>query len=485
MTPSELQARVAGAFRLFSTGDLAGAERALSELASAAPDDFIVLSLLAETKRQRQDAAGALSLFDRALARRNDHAPTHQGRALALIALGREAEAVATFDAAIALKPSDANLHYNRARCLQSLGRLDEALASFDAALALAPGAPDVLHNRGTVLHWLGRAAEAQASFDASLMARPDNAETLHTKGVTLLAAGDFAHGWPLHEQRKRAIVNMRDESRGEPEWRGERLDGVLRIWPEQGIGDEVLFARLAPLALARTPNVALECATRLVPLFARSFPQLTVRSVEERGAGAAAQIAAGSLGVVLNAGSNELGDGRPYLKADAAQRATLRARYEALANGRPIIGIAWISKNPALGAHKSTQLADWGALLKHDALFVNLQYGDVSAEIAEAQQRFGCVIHNDASVDQMADLDAFAAQIAAMDRIVSVSNTTVHFAGALGVPCTVLVPPAQGLLWYWGASGETTPWYSSVRVLRRAPQQSWAEHVAAAAALN
>lgn len=485
MTPAELQARVAAAFRQFSQGDLTGAEAALNELLRAAPDDFSVLSLLAETKRQRGDAAAALPLYDRALQRRADHAPTQQGKALALIALGRETEAIASFDAAIVLRPADAALHYNRARCLQSLGRLDEALASFDKALALTPGAPDILHNRGVVLHWLGRVREAQQSFDASLQARPDNGETLYTKGVTLLAAGDFAHGWPLHEQRRRpgVLANMRDESRGAREWRGERLAGALRIWPEQGIGDEVLFARLAPLARTRTPNVVLECAERLVPLFARSFPDLAVRSVEAHATGAEAQIAAGSLGVVLNAGVAQLGNGAPYLEAHAEQRAALRARYEKLANGRPIVGIAWISKNPSLGAHKSTRLADWEPLLRRDALFVNLQYGDVAAEIADAQSRFGCTIHNDPEVDQLADLDAFAAQAAAMDQIVSVSNTTVHIAGALGVRCAVLVPPAQGLLWYWGVSGERTPWYASVRVLRRAPQQSWADHVAAAAA--
>jgi hypothetical protein len=58
-----------------------------------------------------------------------------------------------------------------------------------------------------------------------------------------------------------------------------------------------------------------------------------------------------------------------------------------------------------------------------------------------------------------------------------------VHLAGALGVPCTVLAPPAQGLLWYWGATGERTPWYESVRVVRRSANEDWAAQVARAAA--
>ena len=68
------------------------------------------------------------------------------------------------------------------------------------------------------------------------------------------------------------------------------------------------------------------------------------------------------------------------------------------------------------------------------------------------------------------------------MDVVVSISNTTVHVAGALGTPCIALLPPAQGLLWYWGVTGAATPWYESVRLVRRAPEEAWAEQVARAA---
>ena len=60
----------------------------------------------------------------------------------------------------------------------------------------------------------------------------------------------------------------------------------------------------------------------------------------------------------------------------------------------------------------------------------------------------------------------------------------TVHVAGALGTACIALVPPAQGLLWYWGVTGEATPWYESVRLVRRAPEEGWAGQVARAAAM-
>ena len=65
--------------------------------------------------------------------------------------------------------------------------------------------------------------------------------------------------------------------------WTGGRLKNKrLLVRAEQGVGDQILFASLIPdLAAARKAeggSVMLECEPRLVPLFARSFPDVTVR---------------------------------------------------------------------------------------------------------------------------------------------------------------------------------------------------------------
>jgi hypothetical protein len=195
------------------------------------------------------------------------------------------------------------------------------------------------------------------------------------------------------------------------------------------------------------------------------------------------AQCPLGGLGAALAIAPSDI-SGEPYLFADTARRAAIRARYETLARGKPIIGVAWFSQNQELGALKSSSLDDWGPLLTRQALFVNLQYRSDPLEVAAAEAKFGCAIHTDALVDQVADLDAFAAQIAALDRVVSVSTSAVHLAGALGTPCALLAPTGRGLFWYWGAEKDTTPWYNSVRILRRAPAEPWASVVERAAAL-
>ena len=89
--------------------------------------------------------------------------------------------------------------------------------------------------------------------------------------------------------------------------------------------------------------------------------------------------------------------------------------------------------------------------------------------------------IHHDSSADPLGDLDRYAAQLAALDLVISVSNTTVHVAGALGVPTWVIVPEGRGGLWYWFTEGERSPWYAAVRLFRRRAGGNILDDIAAA----
>jgi Tetratricopeptide repeat len=427
----------------------------------------------------------AIAQCEAALALAPEDARALNNMGLALDALGRHSEAVAAFERALAAKPDHASARINRGAALAALGRVDEALASFDSAAELNPASVDIPYYRGLALARAGRRAEAMRAFDAALALAPGDADVLYAKGAALLAFGAYDEAWPLYGARWRArrIRMSAPRDFGEPRWRGQALEGPLRIWPEQGIGEEILFSALAPLARARTGQVMLECAPRLAPLFARSFADIDVApATAARPAPVAAQIAIGDLAGALGMAAPFADGPRPLLRADEARRAAIRARYEMLARGRPIVGVSWFSKNAEFGARKSAALSEWGALLSLPCLFVNLQYMAGAAEMAAARSAFGCDLHDDAEIDQVRDLDGFAAQVAAMDRVVTVSNTTAHMAGALGVACSVLAPSGAGRLWYWGASGETTPWYESVRVPPPAPGASWHGVVAQAA---
>ena len=68
-------------------------------------------------------------------------------------------------------------------------------------------------------------------------------------------------------------------------------------------------------------------------------------------------------------------------------------------------------------------------------------------------------------------------AQIAALDLVISIDNSTVHIAGAVGTPCWVLLPASQD--WRWAAVGESTPLYESLRLFRNSQLHHWGGVVA------
>ncbi len=77
--------------------------------------------------------------------------------------------------------------------------------------------------------------------------------------------------------------------------------------------------------------------------------------------------------------------------------------------------------------------------------------------------------------------MEGLAAQVSALDLVISVSNTTVHLAGGLGVPTWVLAPTGGGSLWYWfeaqapaGLGPQTSPWYPHLRVFHQDRPGAW-----------
>jgi ADP-heptose:LPS heptosyltransferase len=77
-----------------------------------------------------------------------------------------------------------------------------------------------------------------------------------------------------------------------------------------------------------------------------------------------------------------------------------------------------------------------------------------------------------DRSVDQFANIDRFAAQIAAMDMVITIDNSTAHLAGALGVPVSLLLPFAAD--WRWLVQRIDSPWYPTMRLLRQPKPGDW-----------
>ena len=119
--------------------------------------------------------------------------------------------------------------------------------------------------------------------------------------------------------------------------------------------------------------------------------------------------------------------------------------------------------------------LEKWGPILEgRDALFVNLQYGETETEIATAMRATGAEIYTDPEIDRFNDFEGLAALIDGLDLVVTTSNVTAHFAGALAKPCLLALQVTP--LWYWGMAAAPTPLYASVERFWQGRENIWTD---------
>ncbi|MGE0722919.1 MAG: hypothetical protein AB7O45_01020 [Alphaproteobacteria bacterium] len=479
--------RLAEAGALLASGDRAGAiASAVSALAGAPArkaDVAAALRIVAQLRREGAlaDAAGLADALVLAAPR----------EPMPLVARSQIRHVRGDLDGAIAdtraamecaANPDDARARL--AELLYEAGALEAAALEADAVIAARPGDVAALARRADIADAAGDAAGAGSLLDRALEIRRRTRIGSPALLMALLRAGRIEDALP--------DLDLRWQTAGAPprpfigaSWDGRPLpDQTLLVWGEQGLGEEIWAAALLPAAARRVGRVVVECAPRLARLLRRSFPAITVvprgdPPTVPPGHSVAAQVASVALVRALGPAAVRDLPHPPHLRADPAQVATLRARYRALGAG-PLVGLSWRSANRHAALAKSASLAEWRPILGRRAVFVDLQYGDTAADRDRAAAS-GIAIHRDPSVDPLGDLDPVAAQVAAMDMVVTVSNTTAHLAGGLGVSSVVLLPRGRGQVWSW--LDGTRPWYSRMRICRQPRAGDWTAAVAAAAA--
>jgi tetratricopeptide (TPR) repeat protein len=447
------------------------------------PDAAEVYGNLGNALLAKDNPAEAVACYERALTLKPDFAEACYNMGNAQQAQNKLIEAVACYERALQLKPLLPEAHYNLGNTLHTLDRLDEAQSCFELALALRPDYSEAHYNLGCVLQDLGRLDEARSRMRRALEIKPGYSQARFALALTELKSGNLATGWRAYESRWQSQDHDTPaRNYPQPLWTDEKLaQGRVLLWGEQGVGDEIQFAGLIPEALATGNQFVLDCDPRLRPLFVRSFPQVEVLSSPEPPE-IQAQLPTGSLPSLFRTSAASFSAGvSPYLKADPLEQVRFRTLYS---DGRRLVGLAWHTNSPRTGRKRSISLAQLAPLFAQAGVrWISLQYGDFDALEAQAQAADAPLLI-DRQVDQMADIDLFAAQVAAMRRVITIDNSTAHLAGALGVPVWLLLPFAAD--WRWQEQRTDSPWYPSLRLFRQPRLGDWQsviEQVAAALA--
>lgn len=364
------------------------------------------------------------------------------------------------------------------------LGKHKDAIKSLNKSLKLLNNVsskqlcPSRVHNNlGLVYLDLMELETASAEFDKAL--KIDNAyiEAIMSKAMIGLWNGDFQSWWNGYESR----LNI--SKRGKEYNTLEELqtwdlyntpnNTPIVILPEQGIGDEIMFASIIPdLIKAYNGDITLACDKRLVDIFQRSFKEITVSRLNGLKVTTNHQkIHLASIAKYFRQSENDFINRDQYLFPSVDKKQHFKEKYKDV-NGLKI-GISWKSGNTTEGKKRTIPLEQWANILNaSNCTFFNLQYGDTQEELNNIKSKTGVTIINDKEVNPLEDMENFIALTSTLDLIISIDNSTVHISGALGVPTWVMLPYSPD--WRWLKDRDNCLWYKSIKIYRQGKSRQW-----------
>ncbi|MEE2617634.1 MAG: tetratricopeptide repeat protein, partial [Candidatus Poribacteria bacterium] len=445
------------------------------------PDDIRTYNNLSVVFQKQGKLAEAIDTYYKIL----EIDPTDVGvcRSLGMLLTeqGKLEEAIEAYYKVLEIDSTDARIYNNLGILLKEQGKFKEAIDAYCKALEIFPGYAEAYNNLGNVLQLQGNFEDAAVVYKKALEINSQFSEAHKNLGMLLLLTGELEHGWEKYEWRWKCH-DFPSENRNFPQplWDGTGLsDKSVLVWTEQGVGDEIMFANMLDTLSWMAAEIITECEERLVPLFQRSFPKIQFVSREQKpnpillNKDIDYQVPIGSLAQWLRKNESQFPKKGSYLSASSEKVSQLRDKYKGLTDDRFLVGISWKSINHGIEKEKSTILENWTPILSQpDCFFVNLQYGDIKQEIGEYYSSTGILIYTDQEINPLTNLDNFAAQISALDLVISISNTTVHISGALGKKVWTLLPYVPD--WRWMLKREDTPWYPTMKLFRQSQMNDW-----------
>ena len=476
-------------------GDFGSAITAYETALRLLPDHAEVANDLGRLAYRLEMKDHAEKFFRHFLVRFPDH---HEGcNNLACVLRDRQAydEAINLLRPAIIARPDVPMLWNTMGTIMAEQGDYPNAEVFFREAIRLDAAFAKALHNLANARLSQGDGDEALPLCEQALTHQMSDEERQImelSRSTMLLALGRLSEGWDAYESRihpshpdvTHFLVNVQGWSPG-ADLRGKSL----LIVGEQGLGDEVLFANMLPdviEALGPDGRLTIAVEPRLVSLFQRSFPGITVGAhatylktgrtyrtlpfVEDFKAFDLWTPLA-SLLRDFRRSVSAFPDRIGFMTPDPARVAHWRRELEKAPAGVKV-GLLW--KSNVLSGTRSrfySPFADWAPVLKAKGVtLVNLQYGDCSEEIARAKRDYGVDIWTPPGIDLKQDLDDVAALCCAMDLVVGFSNATLNLAAACGAPTWLISVPGA-----WTRLGTSRyPWYPQARTFTTPSFGNW-----------
>jgi tetratricopeptide (TPR) repeat protein len=359
--------------------------------------------------------------------------------------------------------------------------KYQKAINFYKKAEKIKPNNSILINNIAKTFMCLHDVDEAEKHCRRAISIDQGNDEFKKILALILLKKYDFKNAWLSFDGR----LNLSDFANKNstlklvknkiPNKIISNKNSKILVLREQGIGDELLYGTMYYDLLNDFSDLVIECDERLIPLFKNSFEshkdkfvKLGTYSLDTRKINDFDYIIyAGSLGKYFRNDLNSFSQ-NPYIKNIENYKDLELDNVMNKTQGLKI-GISWKSLKNRYSLEKSLSLEDFENILKiKNSTIFNLQYGDVKEELKNFTKKQNYKIITLETLDLFNNFSGLANLLKNLDLFVTVSNSTAHLAGALGIKTILIKPANHASFHYWNYEDGKTPWYKSINIISK-----------------
>ncbi len=468
------------AFILYKIQNIEESQKICLSLLQNNTQDYLTLNILGLTYFNKKNFKKAEDIFLKGL-------KINQNSAALLNSLGRlyhelrqvnKAENI--FLKALAIEPSAYATLNNLAGLYLEEGLYDKAISYYNNAKDIYSNNSIILMNLAKAYFNLDNLELAENFCTKALKIDNSNEDVKKTYSLILLRKQEYSKAWKFFDGRlglsefskiNLSLTKVKHKLLNNNQLPKESKILVLR---EQGVGDEILYGTIYKDFLKNYENVTIECDERLISIFQDSFDKKHKNKFKKMGTISNNKSELDNYDCVLYAGSlgkffrNNIKDfkNKNYLCLNKNLITQTKKRITHLTN-KLNIGISWRSFKNRYAKEKSLDLEDLlNVFQTPNCNFINVQYGNVSDEISKFCSKNNIVINTIDNINLYDDLVGVASLLKNLDLFISVSNSTAHLAGGLGVKTLLIKPFNHATYHYWNQPSSKTPWYNSIELI-------------------
>ncbi len=406
----------------------------------------------------------------------------------------RHNEAIALLQDILPVFPESAMMWNTLGSLVSSRDGYETSMPFYQESYKLNSRNFSLLNNLSLAHANMGEYEKSVKYAEEAIAVEPDGYYAHMGLGTSLLALGQLKRGWEEYEWRQHSRRHGSVlYTHGLPKWDGSDISNKrLLIGPEQGLGDEILFALNIPVMQERAKQLYIGCDPRLVSLYKRSFPDACISPYVDKFQDnyryrtlphiqgparddftpADVAIEIGSLPKYLWQDAENIphyDDG--HLKPDP-KRVTFWQKKLAALGPNLKVGISWRSGVRNADRNKLyTTIEQWAPLFKLPGVdFVNLQYDECSEERAIAKDRFGVTIHDWDDLDLRNNIDDTAALTKCLDLVIGPTSTPGTIALAVGVEVWWLIRYKP----WWSLGTDGAPFHPKASFMQADLSKKW-----------